>query len=490
MAAPTPTPATAVGGGAPCCCDGVLSRTFPSPRAVRPPPLPVPLLLLGTLALLVTECAAIGEQLAADSLAAREGAGSLQRALVRREIAISPDENDDARPQEELRGRRGERSASEGAAVEREGLGELGADENEALELHPDDGPGDGSDGKSPINHHLLRSTATDYRPDVRKFVEAHKQSPCPLRRTDHSEASQFFARQLKKAIATTGEDPPNEQPWAGSLQKAKASAETSAYTAARLGFSSEMFHGKPGVIEGVAREWPALERWRSREALRDRLHGKEIKLSTFVYPDAIYDADGVPSMQQEHIDYESLATYIARNHSDRNLFYFINEPEDQHHDGDFGSNRAALELLRADAAPLPSFAASQEEHHAVVALDGVGSSHGLHRHGPVWQTQVLGRKAWFLLDPSVHGGTPTDSVGSHDDLEDRTPVVDGRLFAHPDACEFLWRRPPPPGATVCIVHPGETLLLPQDWWHGTCGLDELTAAMGGWLEDRRTSDP
>merc|ERR1712187_1015372 len=29
-------------------------------------------------------------------------------------------------------------------------------------------------------------------------------------------------------------------------------------------------------------------------------------------------------------------------------------------------------------------------------------------------------------------------------------------------------------------------LLLPEDWWHATCAVDDFTAAIGSWMMDQR----
>merc|ERR1719221_1184984 len=47
-------------------------------------------------------------------------------------------------------------------------------------------------------------------------------------------------------------------------------------------------------------------------------------------------------------------------------------------------------------------------------------------------------------------------------------------------------QRTPPPGAHICIQQPGEALLLPEDWWHATCAVDDFTVAIGGWMMDQR----
>merc|ERR1712113_1094854 len=104
----------------------------------------------------------------------------------------------------------------------------------------------------------------------------------------------------------------------------------------------------------------------------------------------------------------------------------------------------------KADIEPLPAFAAPAWEKHAIFSMDGVGSSAGFHTHEAVWNTQVTGRKAWFLMPPSV-------------EIEGKfgPPKVNGHVYDHPNACEFLQRQSPPLGSQMCILEPGQTLLLP-----------------------------
>jgi len=167
----------------------------------------------------------------------------------------------------------------------------------------------------------------------------------------------------------------------------------------------------------------------------------------------------------------ETLATYLARNDSGHNFFVFVNEAENPPEEL---SN--LVQDLSEDIQPMPAFSAHTTERHGILAIDGAGSSHGFHRHDGVWQTQVTGRKMWWLLPPSVPA---TGGFRS-------PPIVDGQVYGNPNACELLLRRSPPEGAHVCVMQPGDTVILPDLWWHATCALDPITASIGGWLQDQQ----
>merc|ERR1712190_567740 len=101
---------------------------------------------------------------------------------------------------------------------------------------------------------------------------------------------------------------------------------------------------------------------------------------------------------------------------------------------------------------PTPPFAAAPEEGHSILAIDRAGSSHGLHTHGPVWQTQVQGHKAWWLISPS----TSTN--------RGLFPVDGSQQFTESNACAFLRRDTPPPESIRCLVWPRETVIVPKSW--------------------------
>jgi hypothetical protein len=56
--------------------------------------------------------------------------------------------------------------------------------------------------------------------------------------------------------------------------------------------------------------------------------------------------------------------------------------------------------------APSPEWGSPPEACEAIIAVDGIGSSHGFHCHDPVWNTQVSGMgTSWNIIkkNPKKH---------------------------------------------------------------------------------------
>lgn len=282
------------------------------------------------------------------------------------------------------------------------------------------------------------------------------------------AEANQAWVSLLGSALSQTTASLTDEQPWKSDRPFPNGKATLSRV---RRDFSQTMFRGMPGLVDGIGADWPATKLWANETALLSRLGDSRVLMRTWTFKDGTpVDADLVPK-DLDPPPQETLAEYLKHNDSRRDYFVFVNEPEERHE-----NLKQLAQQLTPDIEPLPPFAATAGEKHGIFAIDGIGSSHGFHRHDAVWQTQVMGRKAWWLMPPEI----PTvESWGS-------PPLVQGQVYDNPNACEFLMRKQPPEGAHLCVVGPGDTVLLPSNWWHATCGLDHITASGGGWLEDRR----
>jgi len=296
----------------------------------------------------------------------------------------------------------------------------------------------------------------TDYRGDAAAFLSAHPK-PSSLPSMSLAAVSRLYDALVGRLSHGLRVD---FQPWLPSSLVTEG-PELSPVEDARRSLADTLFDG-PGLVSGVTEEWAAPRRWRA-SALKERLGGVRFSMAVFDYPAWLED---VPAPR------ETVAEYLEHFESSHGRFIFLNEPADQ-----TNTSRRVVDVLHGDFTPLPRFAATVGEHHSVFALDGGGSSHSFHRHGPVWFTQVIGRKAWWILPPSVPGDRPHYGAA---------PVVNGRLYRHPNACVFLRKRRPPQGSLFVYARPGDTLLLPENFWHATCALDAYTVGLGGWLVDQR----
>eukprot|EP00933_Yihiella_yeosuensis_P014700 TRINITY_DN13067_c0_g2_i1.p1 TRINITY_DN13067_c0_g2~~TRINITY_DN13067_c0_g2_i1.p1 ORF type:complete len:458 (+),score=104.46 TRINITY_DN13067_c0_g2_i1:142-1515(+) len=260
--------------------------------------------------------------------------------------------------------------------------------------------------------------------------------------------------------------------------------------TQTRKVFASALAGGKPVVVKKAlsALGWAAQEKW-TREGITQRLHGTPLLADTFTTPQWIASAEYIGEKAAKYGDdffkgvqrEESIDTYLSLNHSSKNVFLFISEDWNLHISNKTQASRyeKAADILREDMLPHPSFAFAPESKRAILAIDGIGSSHGFHSHEPVWQVQVKGYKMWYLLPPSY----PVSLRNKKGEISySATVLIDGKKDYHSNACAYLQRAEPPPGTISCLVAPGDMMILPDAWLHSTCGLETYTAAAGGWL--------
>ena len=85
-------------------------------------------------------------------------------------------------------------------------------------------------------------------------------------------------------------------------------------------------------------------------------------------------------------------------------------------------------------------------------------------QHGVAWLGLVAGAKLWHLAPP--HLPKPKDRTCD--------PLPAGGMIDYGLAKKE--------GVTHCLLLPGETVFVPENWWHATCNLDPYTIGVGGQL--------
>lgn len=122
--------------------------------------------------------------------------------------------------------------------------------------------------------------------------------------------------------------------------------------------------------------------------------------------------------------------------------------------------NYDAYRAFRPVTRPYPE-ALLQIHNKPLVSLGTKGSGSGGHAHEANWVAQLAGRKVWIVAPPKANGR--------------QWPSFDTHV------CELYKNRHALPlGSEVCVAHPGETLYLPDLWYHGTCNLDDFVFGLGG----------
>mmetsp|Transcript_16224 Transcript_16224/g.19814 ORF Transcript_16224/g.19814 Transcript_16224/m.19814 type:complete len:1003 (+) Transcript_16224:128-3136(+) len=92
------------------------------------------------------------------------------------------------------------------------------------------------------------------------------------------------------------------------------------------------------------------------------------------------------------------------------------------------------------------------------------GSFHGFHKHDNAQYYQIHGRKMWWFLPPDTarpEKGNPCRFLTA--------AYSEGESYG----------KLPPENALSVLQQPGDTIYVPQNWWHATCALDDWTVAVG-----------
>mmetsp|Transcript_19661 Transcript_19661/g.42556 ORF Transcript_19661/g.42556 Transcript_19661/m.42556 type:complete len:872 (+) Transcript_19661:29-2644(+) len=331
--------------------------------------------------------------------------------------------------------------------------------------------------GRQPGDDHALNFIdSKDYRQDAIEFLkDALKKDPtgsehCDLTEMNYSTVVDLWNTFRDEWMAKIPADTPRgaRRVFLGRVREA---------------FPELLFQGNPVVVRNAteALGWDS-EAW-NQENITETLGNLSLQEMSFGYPIWLgnsleeglgANADGSPL----HTTFEQ---YFKKNMSAEDIFLFLNEENpDKDPRLEFDSENEAVRRIRDLFTPTPPFAWPAKERLALVAIDGRGSSHGFHEHTAVWQVQVQGYKMWHFMPPS----TPM-SFGRH--KRGGSPMVKGQPWEHPNGCAFLKKVPVPPGTTQCLVGPGSMVVMPANWVHSTCGLDQYTVGVGGWLHGQPT---
>lgn len=210
-----------------------------------------------------------------------------------------------------------------------------------------------------------------------------------------------------------------------------------------------------------------SLEQFR-RESFVERFKTWRWPLSTFLRDPWLTLVDQKGSLRSGAVEV-SLEEYLQlRNVTGRNIFLFLRDESDLKE----GPERAELrhrffETLELELPPIFRTALR------IFAMDGLASGHGMHRHKEAFLASLAGRKLWWAAPPHVESGM----AGGRPNFlyKELTPEEGGW------PCSWLLQEElVPPGVLRCVQGPGEVVLLPAEWWHMTCSLDEFNIAVGG----------
>lgn len=202
-----------------------------------------------------------------------------------------------------------------------------------------------------------------------------------------------------------------------------------------------------PTLITGLISEWPALRNWTSPALFSRRFghHRLLAKRVAFGYQRAA--AAGVEVDARS----VSLAELVQRTREEHIIVL-------DEYGKSIDEDALLTDLLSEYSNPEVFESASQCR---VFSFGGGHRGVQMMQHGVAWLGLISGAKLWHVAPPDVP--RPSDRL-----------CADGGKIDYALAAKE--------SVTHCLLLPGETILVPENWWHATCNLDPYTIGVGGQL--------
>ncbi len=205
----------------------------------------------------------------------------------------------------------------------------------------------------------------------------------------------------------------------------------------------------RPVVLNGFARDWPAMQRWQP-DRLAERFGEHEVEIQAGREADPDYEVNSVALRRR--VRFADFLQRIATGGPSNDIYLTANNHV---------FRDPAFESLHPDVGRLPEY----------LSDDGIG------RHGSWWvgpagaitplhhdmlmlfHVQIVGRKRWRLISPlqvaRVYNHRGVFSPVDLDAIDyDRHPLMRGVRILE------------------VVVQPGDAIFLPLAWWHQVTSLD------------------
>jgi ribosomal protein L16 Arg81 hydroxylase len=198
----------------------------------------------------------------------------------------------------------------------------------------------------------------------------------------------------------------------------------------------------RPVVIQGLARDWPAMQRW-SPQDLKQRFGHLEVEVQAERQADPQYEVNKL-----QHRRRVRLGDFVDQ--------VLVSGPSNDHY------LTANNELLRRpEFAPLLADIGSLPDYNSCSFWFGpAGTVTPLHHDTlMLFHTQVVGRKRWRFVSP-----LETPRVYNYYDVYSPVDIDRPDLHRYPDFGQVK--------VLDVVVEPGETMFLPLGWWHQVTALD------------------
>jgi hypothetical protein len=214
-----------------------------------------------------------------------------------------------------------------------------------------------------------------------------------------------------------------------------------------------------PVLIKGAIEGWPARTRWRRDEILA--VHGNAScefsrRRALFAHARAhCHCASRLARCCSDHLEAHGSVSLeeALKVHSRYNMGHMV-FPEDDCYAIRYRPYSPFLATV-ADDYRVPAYL-----HPMRTFQMGIGTGEGIgvppENHPSAWFSAVVGRKRWIVHPPDV-----------------KPPYA----MANAPNCRVQRRTP---RMQVCDQMEGDTMWVPDWWWHETCGLDKYSVGVGG----------
>jgi len=301
--------------------------------------------------------------------------------------------------------------------------------------------------------------------------VDAKQRCPFPTMLTAEAEAK--LKRQVRRDFdpARWGDEKLSQRPWPDQHPRATSCARVSVEQAA-----SNLDLSRPAIVDGVLDLWPDVKRWDLDRLLSE--YGDYPFVVSSYFPD-----DGTEEEEEEPVTI-SLKDYIqydCQQQDDSPVYVF---------------DHLILEkqpvLASSFSRPSPFLVdyfdvmreMGAEMDHQWVLIGTTRSGAALHfdpMQTSAWNTLISGRKRWILFPPnvSVEELLPPDVVN-------QTTFLTANHFMH--HC-YPQVNPELEGCIDFIQEPGETVYIPNGWWHNVVNLELSVAVTQNFVGDHNLED-
>ena len=209
----------------------------------------------------------------------------------------------------------------------------------------------------------------------------------------------------------------------------------------------------KPAVITGLIDDWPAFRPdggWASPRNFSARFGHHRFLAKRVRF--------GWDRAHEHGVDHGLTSVSVAELVQNTRTEHII--VLDEEHRAE--SEEALLQDLQTEYRNPDIFEAASQVR--VFSFGGGHRGVQMMQHGVAWLGLVTGAKLWHLAHPDLP--KPQD--------RDCQTLPGGGMIDYGLAKQE--------GVTHCLLLPGETVFVPDAWWHATCNLDPYTIGVGGQL--------